>query len=148
MKFHLVPCTCAKIFQNKKKVEAQLQHCCGNHWTTNITLRQTSESRQHFYFVNLFSSNHHNNTFICKIFQDFQEEISTTNKIKIIIKMPRSIISFLLLCALLTVDGGDSINSKIHMGYGLEFTKKGTLFPSMSTYDIYAKIRLVDIPPD
>ena len=34
------------------------------------------------------------------------------------------------------------------MGYGLEFTEKGTLFPSVSTYDVYAKIPLVHIPPN
>ena len=59
-----------------------------------------------------------------------------------------SVVSIIILCALLTVNRGDNIHSKIHMGYGLEFTRKGTLFPSVSTYDVYAKIPLVHIPPD
>ncbi len=80
------------------------------------------------------------------MFQTFQNEVAT-NTIRIT-KMPRSVLSFILLCALLTVSGGDRIHSKIHMGYGLEFTTKGTLFPSVSTYDVYTKIPLVHIPPD
>ncbi len=35
------------------------------------------------------------------------------------------------------------MDSKIY-----KFTKKGTLYPSMSTYDIYTKVPLVHIPPD
>ncbi len=97
------------------------------------------------YFVNFVFINHQNITFNLKSFQSFHKVFSAT----INIRMPRSVlISFLLLCTLLTVNGGDSINSKIHMGYGLEFTKKGTFFPSVSAYDVYAKILLVHIQPD
>ena len=58
------------------------------------------------------------------------------------------VIFCILLCKLWTVNGGDGTHSKIHMGYGLEFMRKGTLFPSVSTYDVYTKIPLVHIPPD
>ena len=62
--------------------------------------------------------------------------------------MPRSVVSIILLCTLLMVNGCDRFHSKIHMGYRIEFTEKGTLFPSVSTYDVYAKIPLVHIPPN